>query len=54
MYALKLGPYNAIALGIASELAEFFYFLLLGAHADRVLASSGFSFAPSDQLFLHI
>ena len=33
MYIPKLGPYNAMALGIALELAEFCYFLLLRAGA---------------------
>ena len=35
MYELKLGPYNAMALGIASELAEF---LLLSVRAKCLLA----------------
>ena len=39
----KIRPYNALALGIALEFAEFCYFLLLGGVRARVLQMFGFA-----------
>jgi len=42
MYEPKLGPYDSMALRIASELAKFFYFLLLGGCAREVSLAAFF------------